>query len=110
MKNPPWIFTRNFSNKTFIDNSTEENKELEVTGRDDTLLKILAQKMNFKFEYVDVMSLVEMEMFENVTQVSAVGLEMLKKRVRNFDLFNGFLSFKIQKGSGLCVWRYRCQL
>ena len=47
------------------------------------MLKILAQKMNFKFEYVDVMSLVEMEMFENVTQVSAVGLEMLKKRVRD---------------------------
>lgn len=84
MKNPPWIFTRNFSNKTsiFIDNSTEKNQEFEVTGRDDTLLKILAQKMNFKFEYVDVMSLVEMEMFENVTQVSEVGLEMLKKRVR----------------------------
>ena len=57
--------------------------KFEVTGRDDTLLKILAQKMNFKFEYVDVMSLVEMEMFENVTQVSAVGLEMLKKRVRD---------------------------
>lgn len=61
---------------------TEEENEFEVSGRDDTLLKILAQKMNFKFEYVDVMSLVDMEVFENVSQVSAVGLEMLKKRVR----------------------------
>ena len=78
LQNPPWIFTRN-KTSNFIDNSTK----FEVTGRDDTLLKILAQKMNFKFEYVDVMSLVEMEMFENVTQVSAVGLEMLKKRVRD---------------------------
>lgn len=37
--------------------------------------------MNFKFEYVDVVSLAEMENYENVTQMSAIGLEMLKKRV-----------------------------
>lgn len=53
----------------------------QVSGRDDTLLKILARKMNFQFEYVDALSLAEMESYENVTQDSALGLEMLRRRV-----------------------------
>lgn len=56
-------------------------KKFEVSGRDDTLLKILAHKMNFKFEYVDMMSLIEMEVYEYVTQVGSIGLEMLRRRV-----------------------------
>lgn len=54
----------------------------EVSGRDDTLLKILAQKMNFKFKYVDAIKMLEMEEYENITQVTAIGLEMLKRRVK----------------------------
>lgn len=59
----------------------ENPSEFEVSGRDDTLLKILAQKMNFKFKYVDAMRMLEMENYENITQVTAIGLEMLKRRV-----------------------------
>lgn len=40
--------------------------------------------MNFNFEYVDVMSLVEMEDYENVSQVSSLGLELLRRRVKNY--------------------------
>lgn len=58
----------------------------EVSGRDDALLKILARKMNFQFEYVDVMSLVETENYENVSQVSSIGLEMLRRRVK-YNIF-----------------------
>lgn len=88
-KNPPWIFINNADNKssTAIEEDLKERNSstldsFEVSGRDDTLLKILSKKMNFNFEYVDVMSLVEMEDYENVSQVSSLGLEMLKKRVR----------------------------
>jgi hypothetical protein len=68
-----------------------------VSGRDDTLLKILARKMNFQFEYVDALSLTEVESYENVTQDSALGLEMLRRRVnwikmKKFSQFFDFIS------------------
>lgn len=80
------MFLQNLNNKSSSFSNDDvggdgNNTAFHVMGRDDTLLKILAKKMNFKFEYVDVMSLVEMESYENVTQVSSIGLEMLKKRV-----------------------------
>lgn len=92
-QNPPWIFINNINNNrssTAIDDENNLTADataiVEVSGRDDTLLKILARKMNFNFEYVDVTSLVEMENYENVSQVSALGLEMLKRRVKKLIL------------------------
>lgn len=63
-------------------------RQFQVSGRDDTLLKLLAQKMNFKFEYVDVRM---MEMDENVTMAGALGLQMLQKRVLLFDIFSCYI-------------------
>lgn len=71
------------------DNLTAENlikrkkkmKKFQVSGRDDTLLKVLARKMNFKFEYVDVKML---ENDENVTMPGALGLQLLQRRVRGY--------------------------
>lgn len=56
----------------------EEEAKFEVSGRDDTLLKLLAQKMNFKYKYIDVKMI---EMDGNVTMADALGLQMLQKRV-----------------------------
>jgi hypothetical protein len=95
-QNPPWIFITNLNNRSSIsvdnDDSDDEIDDgrnvtegvtvgFQVSGRDDTLLKILASKMNFQFEYVDALSLAEMESYENVTQNSALGVEMLRRRV-----------------------------
>ncbi|XP_070490058.1 ionotropic receptor 40a-like [Chironomus tepperi] len=44
-----------------------KKKQLIVSGRDDVLLKLLADKMNFKFEYIDVKM---MEPNENVTMAA----------------------------------------
>lgn len=59
------------------ENGTEET--FVVTGRDDSLLKILAKKMNFKFKYVDVARMCSME---NNTQPGELGLRMIQERVR----------------------------
>lgn len=50
----------------------------DVSGRDDSLLKILARKMNFKFKYVDIQSTFTSE---NATQPGELGLQMLQRRV-----------------------------
>jgi predicted RNA-binding protein associated with RNAse of E/G family len=49
-----------------------------VSGRDDSLLKILAEKMNFKFKYVDVAQIYSPE---NNTLPGELGLQMLRDRV-----------------------------
>ena len=72
-----------FVNETRKSNNNNVNgrkKQLVVSGRDDVLLKLLADKMNFKFEYVDVKM---MEPNENVTMAGALGLQMLQRRVRH---------------------------
>lgn len=79
-----------FLNETKTDNKYNEDgrntknnmsrKQLIVSGRDDVLLKLLADKMNFKFEYIDVKM---MESNENVTMAGALGLQMLQRRVRH---------------------------
>ena len=67
-------------NKYNVDgrNKEKKKKQLIVSGRDDVLLKLLADKMNFKFEYIDVKM---MELNENVTVAGALGLQMLQRRV-----------------------------
>ena len=62
------------------DGRSTKKKQLIVSGRDDVLLKLLADKMNFKFEYIDVKM---MEPNENVTMTGALGLQMLQRRVRH---------------------------
>ena len=62
------------------DDRSTKKKHLVVSGRDDVLLKLLADKMNFKFEYIDVKM---MEPNENVTMAGALGLQMLQRRVRH---------------------------
>lgn len=59
-------------------NGSEGNESLEVSGRDDSLLKILAKKMNFRFQYFDVQT---MRPPDNDTRLSEVGLLMLEERV-----------------------------
>lgn len=51
----------------------------DVAGRDDSLLQILSQKMNFKFKYIDVQTMLT---FDNATQPGELGLKMLEKRVQ----------------------------
>lgn len=65
-------------NKRNKKNKDRKKKLLVVSGRDDVLLKLLAEKMNFKFEYIDVKM---MELNENVTKPGALGLQMLQRRV-----------------------------
>ena len=65
-------------NKRNMKNKVGKKKLLVVSGRDDVLLKLLAEKMNFKFEYIDVKV---MELNENVTKPGALGLQMLQRRV-----------------------------
>lgn len=52
---------------------------IDVSGRDDSMLKILAKKMNFRFKYFDIQT---MRLPDNGTQLSEVGLQMLEERVR----------------------------
>lgn len=58
--------------------SGNDSDSLEVSGRDDSLLKILAKKMNFRFRYFDVQTL---RPPDNGTQLGEVGLRMLEERV-----------------------------
>lgn len=80
-----------FVNETKTDKKDNEDgrntkkKQLVVSGRDDVLLKLLANKMNFKFEYIDVKM---MESNENVTMAGALGLQMLQRRVRHASYFD----------------------
>lgn len=71
-------------NKHNLDGKITKKKQLIVSGRDDVLLKLLADKMNFKFEYIDVKM---MESNENVTIAGALGLQMLQRRVRHASYF-----------------------
>ncbi len=64
------------------ENTSKAQFSFSVSGRDDTLLKILAHKMNFKLKYVDVTSLAGLKNYENVSEVGLVGLEMLKQKVK----------------------------
>ncbi|CAG9799965.1 unnamed protein product [Chironomus riparius] len=76
-----------FVNETKTDKKDNEDgrntnkKQLVVSGRDDVLLKLLANKMNFEFEYIDVKM---MESNENVTMAGALGLQMLQRREADF--------------------------
>ena len=72
------------------DGKNTKKKQLIVSGRDDVLLKLLADKMNFKFEYIDVKM---MESNENVTMAGALGLQMLQRRVRHASYFVHDLTF-----------------
>jgi hypothetical protein len=77
----------NDKKKTDADDEQEfmnrtKKKTFHVSGRDDTLLRLLAHKMNFKFEYVDVKMI---EMNSNVTTADgSLALQMLQKRVSYF--------------------------
>lgn len=84
-QSPPWAFVeRNDDNSTenyfedFSGNETEST--FTVSGRDHTLLKILAAKMNFRFTYVDVLKAFAPV---NDTQIPGeLGLQMIQNRVR----------------------------
>jgi hypothetical protein len=99
--------TKTEDNKYNVKEGRNTKKQLIVSGRDDVLLKLLADKMNFKFEYIDVKM---MESNENVTMAGALGLQMLQRRVRHASycpqlehfLFSFPFSFMI--GSRFCVW------
>ncbi|KAG5678940.1 hypothetical protein PVAND_008559 [Polypedilum vanderplanki] len=69
---PPWIF---------IHKSLENSEEFRVSGRDDTLLKLLAEKMNFHYDYIDVKMI---EIDENVTVTGSLGFQMLQRREADF--------------------------
>jgi hypothetical protein len=59
----------------FLNNQDEK---FSVSGRDDSLLKILAKQMNFSVKYVDVLKAFP---FDNETQSSELGLKMIYQRV-----------------------------
>lgn len=61
-----------------FENDPNSTPSFIVSGRDDSLLKLLARKMNFKFRYVDVQALFPSE---NGTQLGELGLQMLQRRV-----------------------------
>jgi hypothetical protein len=96
-----------------VDEQKTKKKQLIVSGRDDVLLKLLADKMNFKFEYIDVKKL---ESNENVTMAGALGLQMLQRRVRHasycvynlfsisFPSFHSWLHIYLWIGSRFCIW------
>lgn len=99
-QSPPWIFLKR-DNESF---SGEQLNESQVSGRDDSLLRILAHKMNFAFQYVDVLALVGNE---NATQPGELGLLMLQRRVsclKALSLSSGLCSH--HTGSGFSVRRH----
>jgi hypothetical protein len=64
----------------FLNNNNQnQDEKLYVSGRDDSLLKILAKQMNFTVKYVDVMKAFP---FDNETQPSELGLKMIYQRVK----------------------------
>lgn len=84
-QSPPWIFISN-NNNTLIDptpmafsNDSDVAPSFNVAGRDDSLLRILARKMNFQFKYIDVQSMFTLD---NATQPGELGLQMLERRVQ----------------------------
>lgn len=85
-QSPPWIFINyieNNSTDSFIDQSRmyesdTDSETFTASGRDDSLLKILAEKMNFKFKYVDVARVYSAD---NNTRLGELSLRMLKERV-----------------------------
>ena len=91
LQSPPWIFI-NYKdpqpqNNTdlFIGQSEIFDNDSVVTfdvfGRDDSLLKVLARKMNFQFKYVDIQSIAATD---NISQPGELGLQMIQRRVRDF--------------------------
>lgn len=86
-QSPPWIFiSSSSSNNTLIDstpmvfsNDSDVAPSFDVAGRDDSLLRILARKMNFQFKYIDVQSMFTLD---NATQPGELGLQMLERRVQ----------------------------
>lgn len=72
------------SSDVFIDQSqmwrSDSDISFVVSGRDDSLLKILARKMNFQFKYVDIHSLI-LSTDIDATQPGDLGLQMLQRRV-----------------------------
>lgn len=62
---------------------TSDLRMFDVYGRDDSLLKILARKMNFKFKYLNIQPLFTSD---NDTQPGELGLQMLQRRVREIYL------------------------
>lgn len=72
------------SSDVFIDQSqmwrSDSDISFGVSGRDDSLLKILARKMNFQFKYVDIHSLI-LSTDIDATQPGELGLQMLQRRV-----------------------------
>lgn len=59
------------------ENDTDD-ETFTASGRDDSLLKILAEKMNFKYKYVDVARVYSPD---NNTRLGELGLQMLQNRV-----------------------------
>ena len=63
----------------------ESFERMIVTGREDTFLKLLAGKMNFKYEYVDPPEReqgIQIGISGNLTFTGELG--MLQRRVRHF--------------------------
>ncbi|XP_056633936.1 ionotropic receptor 40a [Diorhabda sublineata] len=51
---PPWHFVRHIESKNSSSNESYLENEIEVLGgRDDRILKLLANKLNFRFNYFD---------------------------------------------------------
>lgn len=87
LQSPPWTFIKPINGTTtdslidpsqMLQNRTDGGP-FDVSGRDDSLLKILARKMNFKFQYVNIQSMLQSD---NATQPGELGLQMLQRRVR----------------------------
>lgn len=78
-QSPPWIFI-SYNNSLLAVNDSDGAPPFDVTGRDDSLLRILARKMNFQFRYIDVQAAIATD---NATLPGELGLEMLMRRVIN---------------------------
>ncbi|KAG5678929.1 hypothetical protein PVAND_008550 [Polypedilum vanderplanki] len=79
---PPWIF---------IHKSLENSEEFRVSGRDNTLLKLLAEKMNFHYDYIDVKMI---EIDENVTVTGSLGFQMLQRREADFVFGDNVVTYE----------------
>lgn len=95
-QSPPWIFI-NYNNSLLAVNDSDGAPPFTVTGRDDSLLRILARKMNFQFRYIDVQAAIATD---NATLPGELGLEMLMRRViiqsmLNAKLFSSFCRKRI---------------
>lgn len=93
LKSPPWHFViyRNESsdNETF---PMEEYDDMDMSfkvigGRDDSLLQLLAKKMNFKYEYMDPPERTQGSAFGSNDNLSfSGGLGLLQRREANLLL------------------------